>query len=61
MRDGFRMPTKNPDEADVFTGWRRYVRLHGRPMIKKQYRKRERQWINRLFAKEYEEFRGFPE
>ena len=56
MRDGFRMLAKNLDEADAFTGWRRYVRLHGRPMIKKQYRKRERQWINRLLAKDYEEF-----
>ena len=56
MRDGFRMPAKNPDEADVFTGWRPHVRLRGCPVIKKQYRKRERQWVNRLLAKDYEKF-----
>ena len=50
------MSAKNPDEADVFIGWSGYARLHGRSMIKKQCRKRERQWISRLLAKDYGEF-----
>ena len=33
-------------EFDVFTEWRHCVRHHGYSVIKKQYRKRERQWIN---------------
>lgn len=60
MRDGFRMPMGGY-EIDVFTNWRHCVKHHGRPVIKKQYRKRERQWINRLLAKDYKDFRGSPE
>ena len=60
MRGGFRMPMRALD-FDIFTDWRHCVRHHGHSVIKKQYHKRERKWINRLLAKDYEDFRSFLE